>query len=159
MLRTKVKGTRFKAASNPENEPDFYSMPPVVVNKSDCNTIVPKTYSSQQQQVPSSVEPIPLQYADFVQKQVPSMSQYYRPAAQVPYLIAETVSPNPPESPDADCVLDDAVDELFFNEGAEERDTLDDFCSDWDPTFDSSFELSLNSDLQLGFMLEKLLED
>jgi hypothetical protein len=29
MVRTKIKGTGFKAASNPECEPDFYSMPPV----------------------------------------------------------------------------------------------------------------------------------
>jgi hypothetical protein len=26
MLRTKIKGTKFKASSNPEQEPDFYSM-------------------------------------------------------------------------------------------------------------------------------------
>jgi hypothetical protein len=26
MTRTKVKGTRFKAASSPEQEPDFYTM-------------------------------------------------------------------------------------------------------------------------------------
>ncbi|KAG7368754.1 HSF-type DNA-binding protein [Nitzschia inconspicua] len=29
MRRTKIKGTKFKAASNPEQEPDFYTMPPV----------------------------------------------------------------------------------------------------------------------------------
>ncbi|CAJ1936517.1 unnamed protein product [Cylindrotheca closterium] len=29
MVRTKVKGTRFKAASSPEREPNFYLMPPV----------------------------------------------------------------------------------------------------------------------------------
>lgn len=31
MVRTKVKGTRFKAASSPEEEPDFSKMPPVIV--------------------------------------------------------------------------------------------------------------------------------
>lgn len=31
MVRTKVKGTKFKAASSPEAEPDFYRMPPVVI--------------------------------------------------------------------------------------------------------------------------------
>jgi hypothetical protein len=30
MIRTKVKGTKFKAASSPEQEPDFYAMPPLV---------------------------------------------------------------------------------------------------------------------------------
>ncbi|KAL3916215.1 MAG: hypothetical protein SGILL_005278 [Bacillariaceae sp.] len=29
MKRTKIKGTKFKAASSPDQEPDFYSMPPV----------------------------------------------------------------------------------------------------------------------------------
>lgn len=29
MVRTKIKGTGFKAASNPECEPDFYNMPPL----------------------------------------------------------------------------------------------------------------------------------
>lgn len=30
MRRTKIKGTKFKAASSPDQEPDFYSMPPVM---------------------------------------------------------------------------------------------------------------------------------
>ena len=30
MKRTKIKGTKFKAASSPDQEPDFYSMPPVL---------------------------------------------------------------------------------------------------------------------------------
>jgi len=30
MCRTKIKGTKFKAASNPEHEPNFYMMPPVL---------------------------------------------------------------------------------------------------------------------------------
>eukprot|EP00934_Nitzschia_sp_Nitz4_P004336 Nitzschia sp. Nitz4//scaffold133_size116822//2039//3639//NITZ4_003789-RA/size116822-augustus-gene-0.160-mRNA-1//-1//CDS//3329535342//4326//frame0 len=40
MVRTKVKGTKFKAASSPDQEPNFYSMPPVVVtpHSSDCET-------------------------------------------------------------------------------------------------------------------------
>jgi hypothetical protein len=40
MIRTKVKGTKFKAASSPELEPNFYHMPPVVVvtpHSSDCD--------------------------------------------------------------------------------------------------------------------------
>jgi hypothetical protein len=31
MVRTKVKGTKFKAASSPEQEPDFFVLPPVCV--------------------------------------------------------------------------------------------------------------------------------
>jgi len=39
MIRTKVKGTKFKAASSPEEEPNFYKMAPVTVtpNSSDCD--------------------------------------------------------------------------------------------------------------------------
>lgn len=39
MMRTKVKGTKFKAASSPDQEPDFYTMPPVTVTpaSSDCD--------------------------------------------------------------------------------------------------------------------------
>mmetsp|Transcript_1004 Transcript_1004/g.1947 ORF Transcript_1004/g.1947 Transcript_1004/m.1947 type:complete len:444 (+) Transcript_1004:244-1575(+) len=43
MVRTKVKGTRFKAASSPDQEPNFYLMPPVKLpthvtpHNSDCD--------------------------------------------------------------------------------------------------------------------------
>jgi HSF-type DNA-binding len=156
MIRTKVKGTRFKAASSPEQEPDFYSMPVVVSDHSDCDmskgsSASPESYVVQQT---FSYDPLPLQYASLQQTQEAPI-QYYQPTAQVPYSIAATVNAAPP---DADCVFDDAVDELFLNQAAE-TDTLD-FCSDWDPSFDSGrFELTLNDDLQLGYMLEKLLED
>jgi HSF-type DNA-binding len=35
MSRVKVKGTRTKAASNPDKEPDFYALPPVAQLRSD----------------------------------------------------------------------------------------------------------------------------
>jgi len=35
MLRMKVKGTGCKAANNPEDEPNFYTMPPIVVNDTE----------------------------------------------------------------------------------------------------------------------------
>jgi len=35
MTRVKVKGTGFKAASSPDQEPDFYTMPPVLVTPPD----------------------------------------------------------------------------------------------------------------------------
>jgi hypothetical protein len=159
MSRTKVKGTRFKAASNPEHEPDFYSMSPVIppVYHSDCNasngSLVPVAPDTFYEPHCQGQDPFPLQYASLVQQQqeLIQQSHYQSSATLVPASAGDSV--------DADCVLDEAVDELFFNDEHEERDTLDDFCSDWDPSFDSTFELSLNSDLHLGFMLEKLLED
>jgi len=37
MIRVKVKGTGFKAASSPEQEPDFYTMPPIIVTPSNTS--------------------------------------------------------------------------------------------------------------------------
>jgi hypothetical protein len=47
MFRTKIKGTRFKAASSPDQEPDFYAMPPVVENNNstDKGVTISKTTS------------------------------------------------------------------------------------------------------------------
>lgn len=174
MNRTKVKGTRFKAASSPEQEPDFYSMPTVSPYHSDGSlqsngsvTAQPETYSSQLNAGSSvfNIEPLPLQYVAYppsmahLHQQAPSMLQYFPTAAGaqvVPYSISNVVGPPPP---DADGVLDEAVDELFLNQEVTE-DTLADFCMDWDPsTSDSGFGISLNDDMQLGYMLEKLLAD
>jgi hypothetical protein len=153
MLRTKVKGTRFKAASSPEQEPDFFAMAPVVPCQSDNDkfngSVAAEIYSSQPM---FNFEP--LQYVTLHQAQQ-ALTQCYQPPPQVPYSVADASGTAPP---DADFVFDEAVDELFFNEEADE-DTLNKFCSEWDPSFDDSFEFALNNDLQLGFMLEKLLEE
>jgi hypothetical protein len=196
MVRTKVKGTRFKAASSPEQEPDFYTMvrynegdgirfdhlfvkrmnlthclfssfffnrqPPVVVspiNTSDEDM----SHGSEQSldtlshmhplTVTSVFEPLPLQYD----------------SAATPVASYEAIAPAPTNSlslldpqslNDADRILDEAVNELFLTETGE-NDSLADFVHDWDPTDLSctSFGASLQDDIQLGFMLEKLLED
>jgi len=58
MMRTKVKGTKFKAASSPEQEPDFYTMPPVTVTpaSSDCDdSDNGQTGEYEQQNYPSNM--------------------------------------------------------------------------------------------------------
>jgi hypothetical protein len=55
---------------------------------------------------------------------------------------------------DTDRILDDAVSELFLHEPAE-YESLDEFVNDWDPNFGAV----LQDDAQLGYMLEKLMED
>lgn len=55
---------------------------------------------------------------------------------------------------EADRILDEAVNELFLSD-AQEVDTLADFVNDWDPNFGAMLE----DDAQLGFMLDRLLED
>ena len=58
---------------------------------------------------------------------------------------------------DADRVLDEAVDELFLSDVRAGDDNLADFVNDWDPS--NNFQSVLEDDAQLGFMLDKLLED
>jgi hypothetical protein len=122
MVRIKVKGTKFKAASSPECEPDFYTMPPVIVTpvqSSEDEMSFDSSYVQQQQQYTAPC--------------VPSMFQQ--------------------QAPPADSILDEAVDELFLQQDFAEEDNLADFCNDW------AFGNVLNDDAQLGFMLDKLLED
>ena len=58
--------------------------------------------------------------------------------------------------PEADRILDEAVEELFLTENGD-ADNLAEFVNDWDPS--ESFGEGLNDDAQLGFLLDKLLED
>jgi hypothetical protein len=98
MMRIKVKGTRFKAASSPDCEPDFYRMLPVVPAVHEDGSV-------------------------------------------------------------SDKILDEAVDELFFQQGSGvEEDNLAEFCNDW--AIESVHVLNDEmQDLQLGFILDRLLKD
>jgi hypothetical protein len=197
MSRTKVKGTRFKAASSPEQEPDFYTMVRLCLrdssSKVDCfvsvsvltlyinlsslqNPVVlispsnssdeemshesqrsAKTYSLYPQGVASVYEPLPIQYSNIVSSQAPPLPQL--PSSYQP-ITAMSSYPfvDPMALTNADRVLDEAVAELFLHEPAE-SDNLDEFVHDWDPNFNFNFGVVLRDDAQLGFMLEKLMED
>jgi hypothetical protein len=164
MIRIKVKGTGYKAASNPDNEPDFYALPPVIPVHSDCEMSVGSDQSPLPM-YPAFSQPVRLttegssanNFAAVLPQRYASMPGYCEPlAAPVPYVTSNTVASLPS---DATLVLDDALDELFFDQGSEgEQDTLIEFCSDWDPSFSDKFDFSLNTDWELGNMLEKLLE-
>jgi HSF-type DNA-binding len=170
MVRIKVKGTRYKAASNPEQEPDFYSLPPITPGHSDCEMSIGSDQSPVSAApiyappAPPSMEPLSISYHSVVlqPQQYTSMAGYCQPfAAPVPYVMSNSVASIPPDATTgtgASVVLDDAVDELFFNQGSEEQDTLIDFCSDWDPSFEDTVDFSLNNNWELGIMLEKLLD-
>lgn len=97
----------------------------------------------------SSLDPLPVQYAS-----VPA-----------PLSVPMAVRPPPPliptmpfETSDADRVLDEAVEELFLHE-AGEMDSLAEFVHDWDPSNQDVETLEIEDDLQLGFLLDKLLEE
>ncbi|GKY94424.1 hypothetical protein MPSEU_000408300 [Mayamaea pseudoterrestris] len=167
MLRVKVKGTKFKAASSPENEPDFYRMPPV--------TYVTPNHSSDEEMSQDSsmrgangsfafnvgavnrqhqVNMQALSYSSPLQQPHVTLSSYFAPVSSDLFTLNHYEQPTPPPQFQADSILDQAVDELFMGE-LESEDTLKDFVDEWDPTFGAV----LNDDIQLGFMLEKLLED
>lgn len=141
MQRTKVKGTRYKAASSPDQEPDFYQMPPVVItpNHSDEESYDSGHQDSMQMFAPqvSHSQAFPMQFANY-------QPFSFSPVASLPI------------QPEADRVLDEAVDELFLNDVGD-VDNLAEFVNDWDP--DNTFGDVLQDDQQLGFMLDKLLED
>ena len=160
MERTKVKGTKFKAASSPESEPNFSTMSAVtpLVSSDEEGSSGSVTADSFASRPPvMAFEPLPVQFSSApigmaVMQQQPVYAFPEAPVS-IPVAVAAPVPQQqraPPAS--ADQVLDDAVDELFLTED----DTLADFCFDWDPTGSG---LPLEDDTQLGFMLEKLLED
>ncbi|GAX16311.1 hypothetical protein FisN_35Hh010 [Fistulifera solaris] len=144
MQRTKVKGTMFKAASSPENEPDFYTMAPVRVTPqhsdeegsygTDGSYQQPMLYQSQQQMF----DPMPLQQYEALPMNM--LFEASRPEAEYGRL--------------TDRVFDEAVDELFMDGFSESN--ISEFVQDWDPT--ASVEPDIQDDAQLGYLLEKLLE-
>ena len=154
MIRTKVKGTRFKAASSPENEPDFYSMPivlPLTPEMSSCDdsqnavtapssgsalstTVVPFLSTSFSQDFCPSMQPVVSSLNEFLTMQFQNNALVNNPATE------NHVTSN-------DC------------NDCDYQDDLDDFSIEWSDEFDAAFENSLNDDVQLSAMLEKLLED
>ena len=156
MIRTKVKGTRFKAASSPESEPDFYKMNPVIVtphNSSDEEysygtetTSQQPSYAAAAPQVPS-FDPLPMSFA--------GMSAEPRAFEAAPASIPYAAYPESMQDRSyADQVLDEAVDELFLQEALQESDPI---IGAWDA---ASFgdDASLQ-DEQLGMLLEQLLDE
>lgn len=156
MIRTKVKGTRYKAASNPENEPDFYSMPivmPLVSETSSCgdsqNTF-PTSDST------SSLVPLPTKSFDL--EHISSASTLHNTQALSSSINQAFVTHRRCDSSIKTLILVNSFTTISWND-SNNQDDLDDYSIDWSETFDIAFESSLNDDVQLSCMLEKLLED
>ena len=143
MSRVKVKGTRFKAASSPDSEPDFYKMTPVTVTPQHSSDEEYSYGSSEQDQpsyapasaAPLSFDPLPVAFGS-----APAAYSSSYAAAAAPIQAV-------PEPSYADQVLDEAVDELFMQEAMLDNNA-------WDSLGD---DVSLGDD-QLGLLLEQLLE-
>jgi HSF-type DNA-binding len=170
MTRTKVKGTKFKAASSPDSEPDFYAIPPVT------NQVVTPHHSSDEEMSFDSsaaaaarynsnsiIAPAAVMYPSFAQ-QCPAPLSTLSFAAQggVSNVVSSSSSSSSTSSgslsSSSDFALDSAVDELLLNELGDQDDFLSDLAS-WDANaFGGEGGVEME-DVQLGFMLEKLLED
>ncbi|KAL7568576.1 hypothetical protein ACA910_002688 [Epithemia clementina (nom. ined.)] len=165
MIRTKVKGTRFKAASSPDQEPDFYSMPAVVVSPSSSPTSSPQYQSMKSSDdsisEASSLPPVNnilsfLRNAQHQPTYEPTSFQFL-PAPQPVYQPTIMASAPALMQSSADLVLDEAVEQLFLNGPIADMGDLNDFVHDWDPN--NGVTQSLENDVQLGYMLDRLLAD
>jgi hypothetical protein len=185
MQRTKIKGTKFKAASSPDQEPDFYRMPPVLPllpSVSDDSSLEGSAVAMErriQQEFSTSndffhtlphpvspsavsIEPVNLQVPQTLF--TPPMDNYpimstcgnaYNTIAnnqvQVPFNMMQTRNRS-----QADRILDEAVDELFCDaNNLVGLSQSSDFDQIWDNT--EFGDESPEDDIELGFMLDKLL--
>jgi hypothetical protein len=158
MVRIKVKGTKFKAASNPDQEPDFYKMSPVAFVTPNHSSDEEASHDSLMRQN-CVMNPLAMQSlfssSPAQLPQVLSSSSYFVPMNTGVVLLSSSSYGILAPQVQADSILDQAVDELFMGELG--NDDLADSVEDWDPT--DTFGAVLENDIQLGYMLEKLLED
>lgn len=201
MVRTKVKGTKFKAASSPDNEPDFYKMLPVVVTPqhSDCDhsenedcssghdssskgtseavAFQPphhpfekasrREYAPRPQETPKSPmvtrlamqifgsdpldEPFSPQASAQVSYGSPVLANYPRD-----YVATRVIAAAPSiSSAPSNEYMDLAIDELFLDDAQATNDVMD-FVNAWDQEFEMG---PVTNDLELGNLLDKILED
>lgn len=148
MARTTVKGTGYKPASSPDQEPDFWRMPPVYPI-----TITPNCGddgSSMPQNVPLLT--------------IPSFSPVHHPAIPASFVVHRQEKPVPQDmlfeppplntefSCDSDSgVLDEAIDDLFHCTAPEETANILDFINTWHP--EDSFSAEEMVGEQLGLLL------
>lgn len=149
MSRTKVKGTRFKAASSPDQEPNFYAMPPVSHGRS--------VVQQQQQGPPVCVSPPMLEPMSIQTNPLPAAPMVTTSCWPEQHSVVSNEDSKMPEQ---------IIDELFLNNGQEDPldSTLADFLFDWDPNAVESANNTVavdnfDQDASLNYMLDQLLQD
>lgn len=182
MTRVKIKGTGFKAASSPENEPDFYSMRPVLVTPPDSgasdhdSTTDSDSDSAYSQQHPMSpigmtfpmVAPIlmasmtsPVQSFDSSPsfEMTPAVFSREKEISTLPQSDFSFDIEDSSVLDSSDRTLDEVIEELFVNDETELAE-VDDFVQTWgiskEHSFMDAFE-TLDSDDQLGTLLQILM--
>lgn len=181
MSRVKVKGTGYKAASSPEQEPDFYAMPPVIVtppdsgasdhdsadSDSDDVTVLPVyPYHPNQQFGSPYVQgwPQPTLMSEPVAS-FDSTPSFDIPQSRLPtevygYATAYDESCYSDGEHGEDHVLEDAIEKMFCEGDADDcsaSPSVDDLFEAWGSTMtlaDMDLFESLDSDDQLGSLLE-----
>lgn len=175
MSRTKVKGTGFKAASSPDDEPDFWKMAPVnpitPPHSEDDSSMDSEEESSEPPRttnfaVPTfspvkAVPAIPTSFA-FVPPKPDIQSSSSPQQEREEEMAIEPIPLNESESTSSTSeseVLDEVVDELFLHEtAAEEQNTILDFVNTWNPDSSKLDDEEIVDDFQLGLLLERILE-
>jgi hypothetical protein len=185
MQRIKVKGTGFKAASSPDDEPDFYQMPPVSTvtpnhssddaHSDDGSAMSDSTLTHQRQYYPPPPSvAVQMQQLPLERSVVPQVSADPSPEADMyniepipleqAFLPPAPVKTEPqPQQAEPIQVLDKVVDELFLQDSSEEEnDTILDFVETWDPhaTYgDEWYDGPIDDDDELGRLLEQVLDE
>jgi hypothetical protein len=185
MVRTKVKGTGFKGASSPDQEPDLYSMPPVAI-------VTPQVSSHEDSQESNSddasnatfsvgasqVQP-PLPYGsklccspgtpDYPPNTIVTSNSFsdsdafvhFRPMSPIDDDFNTLYQPVPETAPTSqDPLLDDSKDILSWTEAPQASMMLD-FAQAWNNVDDSEIQIeeAIESDELLGCLLERFLAD
>ena len=172
----------FPAASSPDQEPNFYAMPPVVVtpHNSDCDNSDDGTLHGSYYKTTSSNKTIeqqtfePPYYLESSSLEQPTevarcpiecnrlAMQTFGDIPSPPRLTEQYVSspivasaPSIPSASSAD-FMEQAVDELFLEDSQSATDVMD-FVSSWDNEFEGMGPVT--NDLELGNLLDKILEE
>lgn len=164
MTRTKVKGTGFKAASSPDEEPDFWHMPPInPVTPPHSSGDEDEEASTHSESEPSfrptfspvrSKQSVPTSFAFEAPQPDKVVSQKQAPVEEMAIEPIPLQAVSDSDSSTSSEVLDEVVDELFLHEAPEENDNILDFVNTWIP---NENEEQIEDDLQLGMLLEQVL--
>ena len=100
------------------------------------------------------MDPLPAMPFTASAAQVP-LASYTNPAS---YQVPSPGQFMPPAPKETDEIFDEAVNELFLDDGAFDMG-LTDFVQEWGNSPNGGIETDIQDDAQLGFLLEKLLED
>lgn len=177
MVRTKVKGTGFKAASSPDQEPDLYSFPPVEVvtppvschEASDGSTSVdvsstgdiqsePCQLWNPTQHPPCTIEAYMNNAGAFAEPHPIPMSPPMTPIHELFDSSSQSICPDIQMSNSFDIGLENVVEETM---SWGQSNIMLEFAQAWcnADVDEQEIDDAVESDMQLGFLLEQFLGD